>query len=167
MCASVIAIGLSAIGGLCELAGLALVALDIRHDRQQAKRLFVPRPRRERPRRSYPAKASHARSTSLLGGVSYGGQSDQRRIAEALARSVSAIDTAAYNALIEMRKTLDRELDRAADDLRTEIAESDDQLREHLRYVLAGSIADRLKGAILLGAGIVFSMAGSVVGTLS
>jgi len=80
---------------------------------------------------------------------------------------VSAIDTAAYNALIEMRKTLDRELDRAADDLRTEIAESDDQLREHLRYVLAGSIADRVKGAILLGAGIVFSMAGSVVGTLS
>src|SRR5215216_2025297 len=163
MCASVIAIGLSAIGGLCELAGLALVALDIRHDRQQAKRLFVPRPRRERPRRSYPAKASPrpVHLGSLLGGVSYGGQSDQRRIARSVARSVSAIDTAAYNALTEMRKTLDRELDRAADDLRTEIAESDDQLREHLRYVLAGSIADRVKGAILLGAGIVFSMAGS------
>jgi hypothetical protein len=33
--------------------------------------------------------------------------------------------------------------------------------------VLAGSIADRLRGAVLLGVGIVFAMAGSVVSTLS
>ena len=37
------------------------------------------------------------------------------------------------------------------------------ETREHLHYVLAGSIADRLRGAALLGVGIVLAMAGSVV----
>ena len=100
-------------------------------------------------------------------GVSYGAQSDQRRIAEALAQSVSNIETAAYNALIDTRKQLDSELDKVADDLRRETAESDDQLREQLLYVLAGSISDRVKGAVLLGVGIGLAMAGSVVGTLA
>jgi hypothetical protein len=66
-----------------------------------------------------------------------------------------------------MRKQLDSELDKVADDLRRETAQSDDQLREELHYVLAGSISDRVKGAGLLGVGIVLAMAGSVVGTLA
>jgi len=99
MDATFVAVALSVAGGLFELAGLALVVAEINHDREQAKRLFVPRSRRKRPRRSYPAKAIPRRHigfpSSLLGGVSYGGRSDQRRIAEALAQSVSNIDAAA------------------------------------------------------------------------
>jgi hypothetical protein len=96
-------------------------------------------------------------------GATYGPADQQRRIAE----SISRIDAAAHNAFLRMQKMLDAELDKLGDELREESAESDDQLREHLRCVLAGSIAYRVSGAVLLLVGILLAMAGSVVGTLS
>ncbi|HKF81173.1 MAG TPA: hypothetical protein VKB17_10140 [Thermoleophilaceae bacterium] len=80
---------------------------------------------------------------------------------------VGRVDAAAYNTLIEMQKALDTQLDDSVYRVRTEMADADDELRGHLRFVLAGSISDRIKGAVLLGVGIVFAMAGSVVGTLA
>ena len=108
----------------------------------------------------------------------FGGQSGQLR---SILGYVSKVDAAAYNNFIDMRKVIDAGLDQTADDLRTEMADADDELRQHLRYVLAGSseddepsrnlldrfLSDRLKGAILLGVGIVLATAGSIVGTLA
>jgi hypothetical protein len=101
-----------------------------------------------------------------LGGVSYGAQSDQRRILQALTQSISNLDAAATNVLIDMRKALDADLDETAADLRREAAYSDDELRQHLHYVLAGSIRNRVWGAVLLALGIALATAGSVVGNL-
>jgi hypothetical protein len=166
---STVAVALSVTGGICELAGLALVVFDIHRDREHAKRLFVPQQRRHPPKRSYPSKVTPGPQVGRpwLGGVSYGRADDQRRALQWLANSVAKIDAAAVNALIGMQKTLDAQLDEAIDDLREEAAKSDDHLREHLYYVLAGSIADRLRGAALLGVGIVLATLGSVVSTLS
>lgn len=158
----VLAVALSVAGGLCELGGLGLVVLGIAHDREQARRLFVPKPRRQRPKRSYPAKAM-ARLHPSFPHPYYRRQDELRKLAE----YISKVDAAAHNNFIDMRKVLDAGIDDTIDLLRTETADADDDLRGHLRYVLAGSIDDRVRGAILLAAGIVLAMAGSVVGTLS
>jgi hypothetical protein len=156
----VLAVVLSVVGGLCELAGLGLVVLGIARDRKQARELFVSKPRPERPSRSYPPKVS-PQSPSLLTNPAYTASHNIRAIAEL----VTKVDAAAYNAYIEVKRALDEQLDEAVDDLRGEMADADDELRGHLRYVLAGSVDDRVKGAILLGVGIVLAAAGSVVGT--
>jgi hypothetical protein len=57
---TVAAVLLSVTGGICKLAGLALVVVDIRRDREQAKRLFVPQQRRQPPKRAYSSKATPA-----------------------------------------------------------------------------------------------------------
>ncbi len=159
---TILALALSVAGGLCELAGLILVVIEIARDRDQARRLFRNRPRRLRRKRSYPSKALPRR---------YLGFPDQMSTRESQLRAilehVAKIDAAAYNAFIDMRKALDTELDESVDRLQEEIAEADDELRGHLRYVLAGSISDRIKGALLLAVGIMLGTVGSVVGTLS
>lgn len=76
------------------------------------------------------------------------------------------LDAAAYNALTEMRKALDSQLDNSVDELRAEILTFDNELRGHLRYVLAGSIRNRIIGAVLLGIGILLEIAGAIVGVL-
>jgi hypothetical protein len=159
----VLAVVLSVAGGLCELGGLGLVVLGIARDREQARRLFVPRPRRRRPKRSYPPHGMPRTYPGYPGPFSSGGSSELRKIVE----YVSKVDAAAHNNFIDMRKVLDAGIEDTVDLLRTEAANADDDLRGHLRYVLAGSIEDRMRGAILLAVGIVLAAAGSVIGTVS
>ncbi len=71
------------------------------------------------------------------------------------------------NGLIDMRKALDAQHDRVVDELRSEIVAADDELREHLRHVLAGSVRDRVIGAGLLGLGIVLEIAGAIVSAVA
>ena len=52
------------------------------------------------------------------------------------------------------------------DELRAEMLTFDNELRGHLRYVLAGSIRNRIIGAVLLGIGILLAIAGAIVGAL-
>jgi hypothetical protein len=47
-----VSIVLSSLGGLCQIGGIGLVVLEIKEDRQRAKRLFVKRPGKQRPRRA-------------------------------------------------------------------------------------------------------------------
>lgn len=84
-----------------------------------------------------------------------------------LAQYISKVDAAAYNNFIDVHKRIDKQSDDVLDRVRAETAEADDHLRDHLRYILAGSIKDRVVGAVLLGTGIVLATAGSVVGTLA
>jgi hypothetical protein len=151
---------LSATGGLFELAGLGLVVVGIARDRDQARRLFVAKRRTQRPRRTYPPKAMPRSYPGYPGPFASGGSGDLRKLAE----YISKVDAAAYNNFIDMRKALDAELDRSMEDLQQELTDADNELRGHLRYVLAGSISDRVQGAILLGAGIVLGTTGSILG---
>jgi hypothetical protein len=75
---------------------------------------------------------------------------------------VASLQAEVANALIGMRKALDRALDQSVDALREETVDVDNELRGHLRYVLAGSIRDRAIGAGFLGVGIVLTTLGAV-----
>jgi hypothetical protein len=94
---------LTALGGVCQLVGLALVVKEIVEDRRQARRLFVPRPRPTRPRRRYPGKAL-PRSGAL---TPFESLQTAARQQQALRETIRKIDAAVYNALIEMRESLD------------------------------------------------------------
>jgi hypothetical protein len=157
----ILAIVLSITGGLFELAGLAIVVAGIARDRKEARRLFVPRPRKGWPTRSYPPKAFPRSYPSIGGPVTVG--NPLREIAE----YVSKVDAAAHNNFIAIQEAFDADLKDAAELLRKEAADADDELRESLRYVLAGSVRGRAWGAGLLFVGIVLAVAGSVVGTLA
>jgi hypothetical protein len=70
-----------------------------------------------------------------------------------------------HNTFIDVQKVTDADRDKLARELHREIARRDADLRGTLRYILAGSIKDRLVGVVLLGAGIVFGLIGSILGT--
>ncbi len=83
-----------------------------------------------------------------------------------LRESIGKLGAAVVNAFIDMRKSLDAQLDQSVTDVRAEATVADNELREHLRYVLAGTIRNRVIGAVLLGAGILLEIAGALVGAL-
>jgi hypothetical protein len=150
---------LTAVGGGFELVGLGLVVKEIADDRARARRLFSPRRRKLKPRRRYPGRLS---AGSLAGSRSNSMRpaATQQRELEAATAKMGAI---LANGLIGMRKALDTQLDQSVDELRSEIEAADDEVREHLRYVLAGGVRDRVIGAGLLGVGIVLEIAGAIV----
>jgi len=70
------------------------------------------------------------------------------------------------NAMIDLRKALDTQLDSSVAELRQEAEVREAEIRSHLGYVLAGSIRERLIGVILLAAGIVLAVAANVLSAL-
>lgn len=157
MFATAVAVIFITAGALSELAGLWLVVVGIARDRERARTLFARRKHPEPPRRSYPGRQFP--STPL---ASYGPPSGSQ-----LRQDILRLEASAANALIGIRKAVDAELDRSVGALRDEMAKNDDELRDHLRYVLAGDVRGRFIGVILLAVGIALSVIGSLVGTLS
>jgi hypothetical protein len=105
---------LTAFGGACEFVGLGLVVREIVDDRRQARILFVAKRSPTRPRRRYPGKAL-PRSARLLPSTPMAmSQAEQQRV---LTQVLHNLDAAAYNALIEMRKALDSQLDNSVGEL--------------------------------------------------
>jgi hypothetical protein len=152
-----VGIGLSVAGAACELAGLGLVAFGIARDRSRARDLFTKRLPGRPPERSYPGRRGP--STPL---ASYG----EPRASE-VSRQVARLEASVANVLIAMREAVDTELDRSVAALRQEIARNDDELRDNLSYLLAGSVRERVIGVVLLGLGILLALAGSIVGALN
>ncbi len=70
------------------------------------------------------------------------------------------------NVVVGLRKALDAQLDHAIAEVRSENLSSENALRGHLQYVLAGSIRKRVIGADLLGAGVLLEIDGAIVGAL-
>jgi hypothetical protein len=138
-----------------ELIGLALVVSEIRNDRDRGRRLLNTLDRRERPERRYPGPVSPSPAATTWGEVQQSGQALRRLEAEMA------------NALVKMKKVTDAELDQAMEAVQHDIAERDAELRDGLRYVLAGSARQRSIGVGLLAAGVVFAGAGSVLGNLT
>jgi len=158
-----VAIVLSSVGGLLELGGLALVVLDIVADREQARTLFAPRDALERRERSYPAPV-HAPSWVPPSQASVMLTPAQHR--DAAAKESHRTGAAVANALVRLKKATDAELDREIERVERMTHEREEVLRRGLVHVLAGSIKQRTFGAVLLGLGIGFATAGSVVSSL-
>jgi hypothetical protein len=70
------------------------------------------------------------------------------------------------NNFLEMRKQLDHRIDISIHELRTDVTNGENRIREDLRYILVGSVRKRLFGAAILAAGIVLEIAGAIVGSL-
>jgi len=150
---------LSAAGGLCELSGLFLVVREIAADRRRAQELFPTGQQPPRRTRRYPprvpapgpdpwAQLRPPRSGEL-----------EQRVGRGLAMLA--------NAMTDLRKATDAQLDSSVAELRREADLRETEIRSHLGYVLAGSIRERLIGAALLAAGIVLAVAANVVSALT
>jgi hypothetical protein len=158
-----LAIVLTAVGGACELAGLWIVVRGILQDRQRAARLLVRRERKPGPKRSYPAEVFSSGLTPPWASSMYGDRMQMRGVIE----HVQRLEASVANILIRIRKAVDTELDNSVANLREEMAQHDDALRDILTDLLAGSIRDRWTGVVLLGLGIALAVAGSIVGNVA
>jgi hypothetical protein len=68
---------------------------------------------------------------------------------------------------VKLKRTTDAELDQAIEQIQRDVADRNAELRDGLRYVLAGSTPDQWIGVALLGSGVILSGVGSVVGNLT
>ncbi|KKK84343.1 hypothetical protein LCGC14_2784320 [marine sediment metagenome] len=162
MSTEVVAVVLFGLGGVLELSGLAIVVVGITQDRRHARRVLGPMGEWKAPERSYPGRAS-APPESPYGSVL---SSESKRLRD-VERTFARFGSEVANAFVRMRKALDTQLDETASVISREMAKRDNELRGHLRYLLAGSLRGRLVGVALLVCGILFSVAGSIVGTLT
>ena len=161
---AVAAIALSTAGGTAELLGLFMVWREIASDRQRGRRLLRDLETRQPPRRRYPPPTSGSSPLTPQWASSVYGS--ERQISGIVGR-IQGLEASVGNALIALKKGTDAELDRAIGGLEQEMARRDADLRDGLRYVLAGSTRERTIGAVLVGVGIVLAAAGSVLGTLA
>jgi hypothetical protein len=161
------AIALSALGGTAELLGLVMVWREIASDRERGTRLLRALEAREPPERTYPGPTIETSSLSAqwarMGSPAYGSATQMHEVAKQIHR----LETGVGNALVKLKQITDAELDRAVQALEHEVAQRDAELRDGLRYVLAGSTRERTIGVGLLLLGIVLATAGSVIGNLA
>jgi hypothetical protein len=156
-----LAIILSLAGGACELTGLTLVVREILSDRQRARRLLARLDAPRRPQRTYPGPmtAPPFPRPEYMSGL-YGPRQQLEGVAKHIERNQAEVG----NALVKLKKLTDQELDQAVERIQRDVAVRDAEVREGLRYLLAGSTRERTLGATLLALGIVLAAAGSVVG---
>jgi hypothetical protein len=151
-----IAVVLSASGGVTELGGLLMVFREIAADRTRGRRLLAKLDVAPPPQRTYPLPASELQ---LKLRYTYEGE---RRMLERIPRLEADIQ----KAIVGLKKATDTELDEAIQRVLTDIAARDAELRDGLRYVLAGSTRNRAVGTSLLVLGLVLATGGSVLGNL-
>src|SRR4051794_30881119 len=113
-----LAIILGVVGAVLELIGLALVAQGISEDRREARKLLAaPPPRPSRPERTYPAPLP-------VPPRRYGPSSQRDLSASERVRNedaIARIATRLTNAVIEVRKQADEQVDKAIDELRADV----------------------------------------------
>jgi hypothetical protein len=160
---TVAAIICSVVGGFCELAGLVLVALGIREDRERARTLFAKPVKVERPKVSYPGRMSgSAAPGSTAWGSSMVGSFETR-----IVKRITDLEASVGNAVVKLKKIMDKQDFGNAEALYKAQVEGDNDLRQRLKEVLVGSITGRVWGVRLLAAGIFLGVAGSVLSSLS
>jgi hypothetical protein len=158
-----VAVTFAVLGGICELAGLAFVVVGIARDRRRARQLLARPGPPGPPARTYPAPAIATRATPEYASPAFSSSHHIRGVIEHMQRSEAAI----ANAFLAQRKSIDAALDEVIVTLRQEMTASDAEVRDAVRYVLAGSVRDRSVGVALLAVGIIFAVTGSVTGALA
>jgi hypothetical protein len=155
-----VAIILAVLGALAELAGLGMVIREIASDRDRARGLLDKERRwksgvRTPPRRVSPSSLE-ARSRFSVGSLQPGDV--QRHFAAQAAALVSA-----HNQLVH---DVDEAVDRRTSELLEAIDTGDKELRDVLRELLHGSVTERYFGVVAIAAGILLSMAASILSSL-
>ena len=162
MTTGTLAVGFSIAGGACELLGLAIVIREIASDRARGRQLLARLDSRKPPKRTHPLAPMASSSPMPNAGL----MSHSTQVAETY-REVQRLEARVSGALVKLKQITDAELDQAVERVQNDLAERDAELRDGLRYVLAGSTRDRIVGAGLLVGGIVLAAAGSVLSGLS
>lgn len=147
-----VAIAATGAGALCELVGLGLVVSEIAEDRKRAREFLRTLAPRQTPQRSYPPRPSGLTAVTPPAITS-----------EGLVRAWAGL----VGQIIEMRKSIDSDLDRSISTVYADVAQRDKALSEGLRYVLAGSTSKRIWGVGLLAVGIILAAGGSIVSSLA
>jgi hypothetical protein len=124
MSLAAIAIALSSLGALCELAGLALVARKSHSDRERGGRLLESLEQADQPNRSYPAPVRPAMGPATTWGEVTG-------VGETFRRLEADVATA----LVKLKRATDAELDQAIERVQRDVAERDAELRDGQRYI--------------------------------
>lgn len=160
MSLNALAILLAALGASAELFGLVMIVREIAGDRERARGLLEKdrqwRPeRRSSPRRVLPSSVE-ARSRFGIGSL------QPADIRQHSARQVTD--------LINAHNQLAHDVGKSLDDRTTALFEAidtgDKELRDVLRELLRGSIIERYVGVAAIGAGILLSMAASILSTI-
>lgn len=152
-CSSIVA--LMVVGGLLELAGISLLILQIRGDRERARRLM---------RRDQVVHLGGVASATAIGGVTVTGGAEPT-----LAERVTRLEAA----LLEIRAGLAETESKLRAELREEIAgatgrvdaalrEQGQELRTFLSELLTGDLRRRWVGVVVLSGGIVLATAANV-----
>ena len=159
-----VAVVLSVVGGIAELAGLGMVIREIGADRRRARELLAPKRQHHDPRRRYDPKLP-VPGTAITPGerTSHLDNPDVYAVRRQAARGLATL----ANTMIDMRKAIDKERDGLEAKLLHEIDKGDDELRERFREVLESDLTERWTGVIALGIGIVLAATGSVLSSLS
>jgi hypothetical protein len=71
------------------------------------------------------------------------------------------------NEITEVQQEIEGDIDELDLAVQRAMRRADIELREELRYILAGSLRDRALGVLLLAGGIILAATGSVLGTAS
>lgn len=151
---------LTATGGLCELVGLGLVVKEIYEDREHARSLLSVRSKGAPRPPQYPGRFRAPPPSP------YESMKSAAQLRSELSRDLGRVTAAVANALVDQRKAVDKQLIEAIRGLRDEIADANNMTRDHVRYVLVGSITKRAAGAVALGLGVVLEIAGALVSGL-
>src|SRR4051812_27800237 len=119
----------SAAGGVLALLGLVMLFREIADDRRRGQRLLERLGMPTSPSRSYPPPVSE-----LFLKQRYVYQSERQKLEQ-----IPRLEAEIQKVAVRVKKAADAELDRAMLRVHEDLAARDAELREGLRYVLAGS----------------------------
>lgn len=161
MCIQTLGIALTVVGGLAELIGLGIVALEIRSDRQKAAQLFTPDEVPKPPARDFPEAPSKGALENVFA-PRLGPQLTQSQFG----RSVASGFEGTTRLALETYETSVTHTDKTAYEVREEVRDQFLAVRADLYNVLAGDAKRRVAGVAAIGFGLVLATAGSVLGNL-
>ena len=164
MSTNAVAVALTVLGGLSEVVGVFTVVREIAADRARAEKLLSTPRAYQPPERRYAARLDrHA--------FGVGGFGDQGVVASIqrpeVEDQITGLAAAAGNAMLGMRKDIDKDRDELEESLLGEIDKGYNELRDNLRDILESDVRLRLVGVAALLFGIALSTAGSVLGNLN
>jgi hypothetical protein len=160
-----VAVILSVLGGLCELAGLGMVIREIGADRARARELLARDREYVPPRREYPSKIPVPSGRAGIASRSpvFGSRLDVHTLSAQMEKGMTML----MNAITGLTERIDKNRDELEVKLVEEIDEGDEELRQTFREVLESDLTERWIGVLALAVGIVLSATGSVLGSLN
>jgi hypothetical protein len=144
---------LGSLGAAAQFGGVVLVVKEIAGDRAKAREL-VDKQRDWKPRTPRPPRRVFAAEVEIKNTPFHPAENQQ--IAEKFASIITAHNQVVHD--------VDQGFEQRTALLLEQIDEGDRQLRDVLRYLLRGSVIERIGGVLAILAGILLSLAATIVG---